>query len=553
MDGSNSLLNMTTRCVSKRTSFLSWLVLVAALASVNRSPVAQHQEPPHGNYNHVHTPVTEHTAIFRTELLRRINRLSEITEDPGQPGVTRPYLSDAGTTARAELEGMMRTSGLSAWTDAVGNVFGDARCITHHNETIREGSRGKKRGLLLMESHLDSVRRGGKWDGVYGVLAGIAVAQAFAHGRDDGGVCELPFDLRVAAFDDEEGASPYGVTNFGARAFAGLLNVSADVQDKRGLAQRFARVFSKREQRDENDLNGGSDDEGRPRREEEWERGVGARVSNAQAREDETYVAALELHIEQGPILEAQGRSVTAVSAIAGQTRLRVQWTGSRGHAGTTPMGTDLRRDALAGAAEGVLLVEQVATSLNPGSDDSRQAVVATVGKLDVVDGGTNVIAGDVSMSVDVRAGQDAARAQAIEQITSGLHRIAARRALSVSIRTEHDVDAIQMSPWLTLVLQRAAAYTSHHPLHALPSPLVSGAGHDMQFVARVVPHVGMLFVRCRHGISHSPNEFVHPDDAHRGVVALYRAVQSIAHAFRTTGAQDEIFFQPGKCDISIK
>lgn len=447
---------------------------------------------------------SDYEQILRKTLLERVRLLASITEHPSSPGITRPYFSLAGTRARSLLFQMMLESGLSARIDPVGNVFGDVRCLS--SPLTFDLHMHDNRGVVLLASHFDTVPHGGMWDGTYGVLASIAVAQTLKPY-----ICDLPFDLQVAAFDDEEGASGFSVTNVGARAFAGLLNLSSDVIDAPAFAARFASVFNLNVSKSSFPTS--------------FVDAVSARVNSAAASNsiERPYIAGLELHIEQGPTLQETGHAVAAVSAIAGQTRLRVVWTGTRGHAGTIPMSN--RKDALSTAAKGVLLVEATARSVanwnNGNEDKTGRHIVATVGKLDVVNAGTNVIAGKVRMSVDIRAAEDDVRIDAVKSITEGFYKIGHDSGVYVEVEVVHEVQAVHMSPWITKVLEGAVDS---------PDLLVSGAGHDTQFMAEVMD-VGMLFVRCRDGISHSPDEFVDEEDAYRGSIALLQAVQGLSDA----------------------
>lgn len=442
--------------------------------------------------------------ILHTELIERIHLLASITENPGSEGTTRTFLSDAGNTARQALMVMMRASGLVARVDAVGNVFGDARCY---------GEKDNKRKIMLLSSHFDTVNSGGMWDGSYGVLAAIAVTQTIVPR-----ICSFPFDIRVAAFDEEEGASSYGATNFGSRAFAGVLSVANDVRDTSILARRFELMLGKNiKAEDIVDYNNVGSNICKPLNTSSSGTGVQSdtsaienRLHAARFSDADHFVAALELHIEQGPILENTGHSVAAVVAIAGQTRLTLHWSGTRGHAGTVPMAA--RRDALAAAAQAVTLVELV------GRNDSTD-LVTTVGRFDVLNAGSNIISGEVSMSVDVRAAKDEEREQAVTAIINGAHDIAIKRGISVRADITHSIEAVPMSPWLVNVLSEVVD---------APTPLVSGAGHDTQFLSHI-SDVGMLFVRCQGGVSHSPHEFVLEEDAYKGALAMLQAVESVA------------------------
>jgi allantoate deiminase len=205
----------------------------------------------------------------------------------------------------------------------------------------------------------------------------------------------------------------------------------------------------------------------------------------------------LEVHIEQGPQLEAQNLAVGAVSAIAGQTRGRFTFRGRAGHAGTTPM--DSRRDALAGAAEFVLAVEALAKG--------RAPLVATVGTIAVLPGAPNVIPGETRVSLDVRHPRDATRKSALQRLLGAAKQIARRRGLQCEWELTQDGGAVECSPQLSAVLRQSV-----HAVQRKCPVLVSGAGHDAVIVSRLTP-IAMLFVRCRDGLSHHPDEYASPAD----------------------------------------
>lgn len=433
--------------------------------------------------------------ILGHQLQERLHRLSKITEDKTKPGTTRPYLSDAGTAARTLLLEIARESGATtSYIDGVGNVYAEFSCIcqnySHATISANTCNAEGKRQSLLLGSHFDSVASGGKWDGIYGIIAAYSVAQILQPR-----LCHLPFDIGVVAFDDEEGASPYGVTNFGARAFTSTLNLSRDVKHLEAFIKRFSTVFQNRGIM--------------PTLEH-----VEAQVqSSAFTNLKEQLVAFIELHIEQGPILQSTKQPVAVVSAIAGQTRMSVSWKGERGHAGTVPM--MFRKDALAAAAEGVTIIEQIAKS--------KENLVATVGKLDVYDSGTNIVSGFTSMSVDVRSEKDYIRSKTVQEIIQQLTQLSLKRSVNVSIEITHNVDAVQMTPWVSDLLDSALISDGNEKIR-----LMSGAGHDTQYLAQVTD-VGMLFVACEGGISHAPDEFVSEEDAYAGALALLNAVEAIA------------------------
>jgi allantoate deiminase len=224
-----------------------------------------------------------------------------------------------------------------------------------------------------------------------------------------------------------------------------------------------------------------------------------------------------EVHIEQGPVLEERGLAVGAVSAIAGQTRGRLTFRGKAGHAGTTPM--TLRRDALAGAAEWMLVAERLARRSAP--------LVATTGAVTVSPGASNVIPAEATISMDLRHPRDAVRRAAQKALLLAAREIAERRKLRVDWQLQ-ETGAVGCSPGLSAVLSESVRAVQGRSL-----ALVSGAGHDAVVMSTLAP-VAMLFVRCREGLSHHPDEFASPADL---AVALRVVEDFMARVARVTAS----------------
>ncbi|HEX8168135.1 MAG TPA: allantoate amidohydrolase [Beijerinckiaceae bacterium] len=394
-----------------------------------------------------------------------VDELARYTDEPGR--LTRLYLSPAHrATAEAALR-MMRTAGLDARIDAAGNVVGRYE--------------GQKPGApaLILGSHLDSVVDAGRFDGPLGVVAGIVAVETLTREGP------LPFAVEVVAFGDEENVRfPTSLST--SSALAGRYRPEwLDGVDQGGVTLRDALVAF-----------GGDPDD-----------------IAALARRPEDVVGYLEVHIEQGPLLEAKGLALGVVSAIAGITRARVSVTGEAGHAGTVPMA--MRRDALAAAAEMILAVERIGAR--------RPDTVATVGTAKPEPGAVNVIAGHAGFTIDARAPEDAVRKIMVEDIEGELRAIAERRRVGLSIEPFMDSPATVMDPRLVGVLE-AAAGALGVPTVRLPS----GAGHDAVAMATLCP-AAMLFVRCAGGISHNPAESVTEADADAAVRVLVEAVKRLA------------------------
>ena len=393
-------------------------------------------------------------------VMRWLDELAECSEEP--VALTRRYLTPEHAQAADLVMRRMRESGMDARLDAVGNVVG-------RFPGRRPGAR-----RLILGSHLDTVRNAGKYDGALGVMLPIACLKSL-HERGE----RLDYPVDVIAFGDEEGLR-FQATLIGSRAVAGGFDPALlAAVDESGVRLREAlRDFG---------LDPGAVDEARYR--------------------PDDVAGYVEVHIEQGPVLEAEGRPVGVVTSIAGATRLRVEVMGRAGHAGTVPM--RLRRDALAAAAEAVAAVERVCLDV-PGA-------VGTVGVLRTLPGAVNVIPGVVEFTVDVRGESDACRHAALRGIEEAFRAIEARRGVLFDRVTTHDAGACRCSPRL---MRRLGEAVEAEGLDVRELP--SGAGHDAIAMARLT-EVGMLFVRCKEGISHHPAESMTEADADAAARVLLR------------------------------
>ncbi len=383
-------------------------------------------------------------------LVRRLNDLGRVTDQPGR--LARTFHSAAMRRANTLVGQWMRDAGLKVKVDAVGNLIGRG-----------EGSRPGAKTLLL-GSHLDTVLDAGRFDGALGVLLPIV---ALGELRRRG--VQLPFAVEVLGFAEEEGVR-FASAYLGSKGYAGRLR-AAD------LGQRDARGLSVGEVL----------------------RGASGRFQLPKAaHRGRDLLGYVEVHIEQGPVLESRKLAVGVVSGIAGQTRVRLTFRGRAGHAGTTPM--SLRRDALAGAAEFVLAAEACARR--------DPTLVATVGTLLVSPGASNVIPAEAVLTLDVRHARDATRRKALQQLFSRARRIARERGLTLDWRQTQDDDAVACSRELTALLARSVRAQQHGRC----IELTSGAGHD-GVVMSAMAAIAMLFVRCRGGLSHHSDEYVAPAD----------------------------------------
>jgi len=391
---------------------------------------------------------------MQNSLMNRLAELSTLTDTPG--ALTRLFLSPAHRRAIMLITAWMQDAGLETHVDAIGNLIGRTK-----------NSTGKP--TLLLGSHIDTVRDAGPYDGNFGVLAAISAVKALAP--------DPSYAIEIIAFGDEEG-SRFPQTLSGSRAVAGIFDPSAlDAADKTGTTMRDAlKAFG-------------------------CNPGAIAQI----ARNPAEILAYVELHIEQGPVLEGAKLPVGIVTAINGASRLSVTLTGTAGHAGTIPM--SMRRDALAAAAEQILFIQSHATAI--------PNLVATVGSIAVHPGAPNSVPGRATYSIDIRAPEDSIRAQAVATITGRLKEIAAGRDIEITITQTHDAPATECAPWLQAHLAAAIA-AQNLPVFHLPS----GAGHDAMAIAALCP-VAMLFVRCKGGISHTPAESITAEDAEIAVAVL--------------------------------
>ncbi|HRE20108.1 MAG TPA: allantoate amidohydrolase [Rhabdaerophilum sp.] len=412
------------------------------------------------------TPQSNLPATVR--MMARLEELALITDEPGK--LTRLYLSPAHKQAVEKVKGWFAEAGLSPTVDAVGNVAGRLE--------------GREPGLpaLIIASHIDTVRDAGKFDGNLGVLAGLAVVEEL-HRLGD----KLPFAIEVIAFGDEEGVR-FPATLSGSRAIAGTFDMAAlDGRDDAGVSMGEAmRAF-----------------------------GLDPAAIPTIARRRDRMLGYVELHIEQGPLLEGADQPLGVVTSIASIKRIAAGVTGEAGHAGTVSM--PFRKDALAATAEMILAVERIAREI-PG-------MVGTVGRIEAQPGAVNVIPGEVRFSLDLRGPDDATREAGVEQVLSEITAIAARRGVTLSLAPGYEEKASPCHPAIQAGLAAAIRSLGYEPI-ALPS----GAGHDAAAFHGICP-MGMLFLRCKGGISHNPTESITAEDADIAIAALLAFVRGLDQA----------------------
>ncbi len=399
-----------------------------------------------------------------TNILARLDALATVSES--HDGLTRRYLTTQHRQANDLVGEWMASAGMSVHQDAVGNIIG------------RYEGQDAGAPALIIGSHLDTVVMAGKYDGMLGVVTAIACVNSLY----ERGI-RLPFAIEVVGFADEEGIR-FQSTYLGSRAIAGTFNQNLlDARDVDGISMADAlRTFG---------LNPD-------------------RIGEA-AHASEDVVGYLEIHIEQGPVLESEEQSVGVVTAIAGATRLTVAVQGVAGHAGTVPMGH--RQDALLAASECALAVEDVA--------QKRVNVVGTVGRMTVEPGAANVVPGLVTFTIDLRADVDDKRRDALAELNERIQEIAARRSVEISAQTVHEAPSVGCAPWIVKQIE-AAVEAQVGRIVRLPS----GAGHDAAAMSDLTD-VGMIFVRCGGGVSHNPDETITEEDASAGARLLLNVIEN--------------------------
>ncbi|GLC49316.1 hypothetical protein PLESTB_000206000 [Pleodorina starrii] len=443
--------------------------------------------------------------------------------------LARTFFSPAHRRAAEVIKQWMSDCGMESWVDAVGNVHGRIR-------SIREGAQA-----LLLGSHYDTVLDGGAYDGALGIVVGLAAVKGMLltemvqrgwvdrlppqPAEDKDGDIVIPPTLasslltlgsvHLVAFTDEEGVR-FQSTFLGSRAVAGTLFKYNMLASRDASGTSLEQVLRQE---------GGLTD-------------TDPRVALAALALDPASISEyVEVHIEQGPVLEQRGLPLGVVVGIAGQTRLWVGVNGTQGHAGTVPMRG--RRDALAAAAELVVAIEALCTQPeSDGGAPEEENLVCTVGELKLWPGASNVISGHTGFSVDVRSKTDPVRHTAVDRLLAAVERVCARRGVACRVDRKHDAAAVLSDPRVIENMSAAVRMAEPILLAALTAEelerscgllkglqsvpvLVSGAGHDAMAIAETIPKMGMMFVRCRGGVSHSPLEYVEPEDVTASTAAL--------------------------------
>ncbi|KAH7365903.1 hypothetical protein KP509_18G052300 [Ceratopteris richardii] len=388
----------------------------------------------------------------------------------------------------------MEDAGMSTWIDNIGNVHG------------RTNGNNPSAPALLIGSHYDTVIDAGKYDGALGIIVAIAAVKSLhVHGLLE----KFPRPIEIIAFSDEEGVR-FQSTFLGSAAIAGKFSEHLlSVVDKSGTTLEAALKASSVP-------------------------GTAESIIGMKYEADSVW-GYIEVHIEQGPVLEKQGIPLGVVAAIAGQTRINVILKGLQGHAGTIPMA--MRRDPMTASAAAILNIEHICKHPEEFMGDLEQgkrnhfvhegALVCTVGEIATWPGASNVIPGEVSFTIDVRAEDDLVRKSAVSTIIKRIENISLARQVFPRVEIKHEAGAVICDS----DLQKQLRFAASQALRKLPSSVfqgdkqciptvISGAGHDALMMAHLTK-VGMLFVRCTGGISHSPDEHVLEDDIWAASLAL--------------------------------
>lgn len=415
------------------------------------------------------------TGLDEQRLWRRVEALARMTT-PDVPWTRRAF-TPLFLQAREWLRGQMVEAGLSVQLDAAGNLV---------------GRRAGRRDLppLVTGSHCDTVVGGGRFDGIIGVLAGIEIAHAL---HDTGAQLEHP--LEVIDFLSEE-PSDYGASCVGSRGMTGVLGahmLAATNPQGETLAQAVQRV------------------------------GGDPSALQAPLRGPSSIAAFVELHIEQGPVLEKRGLPIGVVTNIVGIRRVRVRVTGQPDHAGTTPM--DIRRDALVGAAR----VIETAHAMAGAQSGNPHYVVATIGRIAMTPNVPNAVPGSVDMTLEVRSDAPAVLDRFPEDLLRGVQERLRELRLEAALDPISRAEPTDCSPLVMDAVRESARELGYASMD-----MPSGAGHDAAYLSACGP-MGMVFIPCLAGRSHCPEEWIEPGQLMDGARVLQRTLLNLDRATLAT------------------
>lgn len=400
-------------------------------------------------------------------VMARCEALGSLSQNPSC--LDRRYLTEQHKLVNQLTSGWMIEAGMTTWQDSVGNIWG------RYTSAVPNAPR------LIIGSHLDTVPNGGKYDGMLGVVAPVTLMAMFSgEGR------QFPFHIDIVGFCDEEGTR-FGTTLLGSRALTGKWQDEwRRLKDEDGISLEDAMKHF----------------------------GLDFDAINSATIAQTDLLGYLELHIEQGPVLEQENLPVGVVNAIAGAKRFSLTVTGMAGHAGTVPM--SMRHDALCASAEMILAVESIS--------QQRPGVVATVGKIENAPNGVNVISGRCQFSLDIRSEEDPLRDAALAEILQKINDIAVLRNVELKIEQTHSAPAVHCDSALQNTLLKGVTEAG-----IVPKVLASGAGHDAMAMAEICP-VAMLFTRCKGGISHHPAESITTEDVAASLAVMHHSLSTLKY-----------------------
>ena len=402
-----------------------------------------------------------------------VDALSAMTEHD-RP-FTRLVFSDEYKSARAWLQSQFEEIGLECRTDAGGNLIGTRKAV----------SSGESPRKVIIGSHIDTVAAGGRFDGIAGVIAGLETIHYLNRKN-----INLPFEIEIVDFLGEE-LNIWGTSCLGSRHMAGLLTdelLARSDQDGRRLSDELRNV-------------GGT--------------GVAA---TAPRQDADSIIACLELHIEQSSRLEREGIDIGVVTDIPGISRYAITVTGSAGHSGTTRM--QERKDALVTASHIVTMIRDLALEI---SEKDNRHFVATIGRIEVYPNGAAIIPGQVSMILDLRASNAKSRDRFLSRLQLAFAEISSRETCEIGMDPISAASVALMDDTL-----RTHLANSSEELGLSHISIASGAGHDMAHMSRIAP-AAMVFIPCKDGLSHCPDEFATPEAIARGSAVLTHTVLKLA------------------------
>lgn len=397
-------------------------------------------------------------------VIKDIETLATFNATPGN-GVTRLSFTKEDRQARDYIRNKMEAIGLKTWEDGYSNLFGR-----------REG-KNPKAPVIMIGSHYDSVINGGPLDGVLGVVAALEILRIF----EENNICNY-YPIEMVAMNDEEGVR-FGTGISNSRAMAGLI--------------------------DEKELDNFKDKDGISIREAMIQFGIIPDLKDA-IRPKGSIKTFIELHIEQGPVLEAERKDIGLVETIVGLDRYEVIIKGMSGHAGTTPM--DKRKDALVGASEFILAVNRIAKEIGDGT-------VGTVGQLSLTPNASNVIPGYVNLSLDIRSTKEDNMKAFYNRLIGESEYIKSKYHIDIQITHNLYIQPVNMSDKNIALMEKVCQKLGYTYMR-----MNSGAGHDAMIMAKMAPS-SLIFVPSKAGLSHHPDEWTDYEDIEKGIALMLNTV----------------------------